>query len=62
MNDALERLARESPLKAKLIELHFFAGLTAEESAELVSVSVHIIRRELRLAKAWLQSELAGEG
>jgi RNA polymerase sigma factor (TIGR02999 family) len=62
LNDALERLARESPLKAKLIELHFFAGLTAEESAELVSVSVHTIRRELRLAKVWLQSELAGEG
>lgn len=59
LNDALEQLARESPLKAKLVELQFFAGLTAEESSELLSVSVHTVRRELRLAKAWLQNALA---
>lgn len=59
LNDALDRLTATSPLKGQLIELRFFAGLTAEESAEALSLSVHVVRRELRLAKAWLHSELA---
>jgi len=59
LNDALDRLAAISPLKSKLIELRYFAGLTAEESAEALSVPVHTVRRELRMAKAWLQNELA---
>jgi RNA polymerase sigma factor (TIGR02999 family) len=59
LDDALNRLAAESPLKGRLVELHFFAGLTAEESAEAVSLPVHKIHRELRLAKAWLRHELA---
>jgi RNA polymerase sigma-70 factor, ECF subfamily len=59
LDDALNRLAAESPLKGQVIELHFFAGLTAEESAEALSVPVHTVRRELRLAKAWLHNQLA---
>jgi RNA polymerase sigma-70 factor (ECF subfamily) len=59
LDDALDRLAAESPLKGRLIELRFFAGLTAEESAEALSLPVHTVRRELRLAKAWLHNELA---
>jgi RNA polymerase sigma-70 factor, ECF subfamily len=59
LDDALDRLAAESPLKGRLIELRFFAGLTAEESAQALSLPVHTVRRELRLAKAWLHNELA---
>lgn len=59
LDEALERLAVESPLKGQLIELYFFAGLTAEESGEAVSLPAHTVRRELRLAKAWLRNELA---
>ncbi|HLK20017.1 MAG TPA: ECF-type sigma factor [Bryobacteraceae bacterium] len=58
LNEALERLAMESPLKGQLIELYYFAGLTAEESGEAVSLPVHTVRRELRLARAWLRNEL----
>ncbi len=59
LDDALNRLAAESPVKGQVIDLRFFAGLTAEESAEALSLPVHTVRRELRLAKAWLHRELA---
>jgi RNA polymerase sigma factor (TIGR02999 family) len=61
LNEALDRLARENSLKGRLIELRFFAGLTAEESAAALSMPVHTVRREIRLALAWLRRELAGE-
>jgi RNA polymerase sigma-70 factor, ECF subfamily len=50
-----------SPLKCRLVELRFFAGQTAEESAELLDMSVHVVRREIRLAQAWLRRELSAE-
>ena len=58
MNDALERLARTAPLKVQLIEMRYFGGMTAEECAEALAISVHVVRRELRLAQAWLRREL----
>ena len=60
MDEALERLARTDPLKEQLIEMRYFGGMTAEESAEALSMSVHVVRRELRLAQAWLRKEMAG--
>ncbi len=60
MDDALERLTRTDPLKVQLIEMRFFGGMTAEESAAVLSLPVHVIRRELRLAQAWLHKEMAG--
>jgi len=60
IDDALTRLASEDELKAQLIEMRYFGGMTAEESAALLSLSVHVVRRELRLAQAWLHKELAG--
>src|SRR5581483_353046 len=59
MDRALERLGETDPLKVRLIEMRYFGGMTAEESAEALSISVHIVRRELRLAQAWLRKELA---
>jgi RNA polymerase sigma-70 factor, ECF subfamily len=59
MDHALNQLARTDPLKVELIEMRYFGGMTAEESAEHLSMSVHVVRRELRLAKAWLRKELA---
>jgi RNA polymerase sigma factor (TIGR02999 family) len=58
LDDALRELERRDPRKAQLVELRFFGGLTAEESAEVTELPVNQIRRELRLAQAWLQSEL----
>lgn len=60
LDEALERLGHSSPLKAQLIEMRYFGGMTAEESAESLSKSVHVVRRELRLAQAWLRKEMAG--
>lgn len=59
LNDALDRLAALHPRKAHLIELRFFGGFTAEESAEALAIPAHTVRRELRLAQAWLHRELA---
>lgn len=58
VDDALKQLARHDPRKAHLIELRFFGGLTAEESALLLDLTPNVIRRELRVAQAWLQREL----
>jgi RNA polymerase sigma factor (TIGR02999 family) len=60
MDDALRRLERTDPRKVRLIEMRYFGGMTAEESAAVLSISVHIVRRELRLAQAWLHKEMAG--
>jgi len=60
MDEALERLARTDPLKVQLIEMRYFSGMTAEESATVLSLSVHVVRRELRLAQALLHKEMAG--
>jgi RNA polymerase sigma-70 factor (ECF subfamily) len=58
IDDALVELARKDALKARLIELRFFGGLTAEESAEALGLQVGEVRNHLRVAQAWLQREL----
>ncbi|HUA64169.1 MAG TPA: ECF-type sigma factor [Verrucomicrobiae bacterium] len=60
MDEALARLAKTDPLKVQLLEMRFFGGMTAEESATVLSISVHVVRRQLRIAQAWLHKELAG--
>jgi RNA polymerase sigma factor (TIGR02999 family) len=59
MDEALERLEKADPLKGRLIDMRYFGGLTAEESAEALGIPAHTVRRELRLAQAWLRRELA---
>lgn len=58
IDDALCELERKDERKAKLIEMRFFGGLTAEESAEILELPVEKVRGELRIAQAWLQKEL----
>ena len=60
MDEALDRLGRTDPLKVQLIEMRYFGGMTDEESAAVLSLSVHVVRRELRLAQTWLHKEMAG--
>ena len=60
MDEALERLGRTDPLQVQLVEMRYFGGMTDEESATVLSLSVHVVRRELRLARAWLHKEMAG--
>ena len=60
LNRALEALEREHPALAEAVEMHYFGGLTAEEVALATGRSVHVIRHELRFARAWLRRALAG--
>jgi RNA polymerase sigma factor (TIGR02999 family) len=59
IDEVLERLAQIDPRQSRLIELRFFAGLSVEEAAEVMGVSEITLKREWRLAKAWLHRELA---
>jgi RNA polymerase sigma factor (TIGR02999 family) len=61
LEDALQCLEKTDPRKGQLIELRFFGGLTAEETSIALSIPVHIVRRELRLAQAWLRREMASD-
>ena len=58
LDDALGRLGKADPLQGQLIEMRFFGGMTAEESAMALSLPVHGVRRKLRLAQAWLRKEM----
>ena len=57
---ALQALALESPSLAQVLEMHYFAGMTAEEAAVVVNRSAETVRYEIRLARAWLRRELGG--
>ena len=61
LDDALTLLAEQDERKAKVIELHFFGGLTYDQLAEALEISPATVHRELRMAKAWLQRELSPE-
>ena len=61
LDDVLNKLAEFDPQQAKIIELRFFAGLKIEEVAEVMGVSDSTIKREWRVAKAWLHDRLKSE-
>ena len=58
VDDAIRALEVYDALKARLIEMRFFGGMTAEESAEALALPVVKVRGELRIAQAWLRREL----
>ena len=60
LDSALERLAQLDPRAARVVELHFFAGLELQQIAGLLEVSERTVNRDWRVARAWLQGELAG--
>lgn len=59
LDEALERLAAMDEAKARIVELRYFGGLSIEETAEVMGVSVPTVNRHWRMAKAWLFSELS---
>lgn len=59
LDNALKELAEFDPTQARVVELKFFGGLTNEETAEVLGVSERTIKREWRMARAWLASRLA---
>ncbi|HJT90084.1 MAG TPA: ECF-type sigma factor [Bryobacteraceae bacterium] len=60
LDRAIEALAREDHTLAQLIEMRYFGGMTAEETAEALGQSVHVVRHDLRLAQAWLRRKIRG--
>jgi RNA polymerase sigma factor (TIGR02999 family) len=57
----LEALERLDPQQGKIVELRYFAGLSAEETAETMGLSLRTVEREWATAKAWLRAQLAGD-
>ena len=61
LDHALTSLAQLDARRARVIELRVFGGLTVEEAAEVLGLSPQSVRRDWRLAKAWLLRELSGD-
>jgi RNA polymerase sigma factor (TIGR02999 family) len=63
LNEALEKLAAKDHLKAELVKLRYFAGLTVEQTAAALGISEATVHRWWNYARAWLREEMAeGEG
>lgn len=58
LDNALNELAEFDATQAKIVELKFFGGLTNEEAAEVLNVSESTVKREWRMARAWLTAKL----
>ncbi len=61
LDDALGRLEALDARQSRVVELRFFAGLSLEETAHVLDVSVGTVRRDWSMARAWLYRELGGE-
>jgi RNA polymerase sigma factor (TIGR02999 family) len=62
LDEALMKLEADDPLKAQLVKLRYFAGLSEEDAARSLGVSRATVQRHWRYAKAWLLDELGGAG
>jgi len=60
LDEALSRLAKLDPEQSRLVELRYFAGLSIEEAAEALGTSPATVKRQWRIARAWLKRELTG--
>jgi RNA polymerase sigma factor (TIGR02999 family) len=60
LNDALVTLAQGDPRKARVVELRYFGGLSVEDTASVLGVSVETVTRDWRLARGWLLTQMRG--
>lgn len=58
LDDAMKDLGRFDPRQSQIVELRFFGGLTVEEVGEVLGISERTVKREWRLARAWLRREI----
>lgn len=58
LHDALDQLAAQDPAKAELVKLRYFVGLTLEETAEVLGISLATAKRQWTFARAWLHAEI----
>jgi DNA-directed RNA polymerase specialized sigma24 family protein len=61
LDEALDRLAEEDPIKADLVKLRYFAGLSVEQTAEALGISRATADRYWSYAKVWLYQAVTGE-
>jgi RNA polymerase sigma factor (TIGR02999 family) len=61
LNEALEKLAAKDPVKVRLVELRYFAGLTGEQVAEVLGISPTTADRHWAYARAWLRAEMGSD-
>ena len=61
LDEALEKLASNDPVKAELVKLRYFAGMTIEETAATLNISTATAKRYWTYARTWLFQEIAGE-
>jgi RNA polymerase sigma factor (TIGR02999 family) len=62
LNEALEQLGKLSPRQAEVVEMRFFVGLTAEETAAMLNLSAETVKLDWKFAKVWLQRQMRLEG
>jgi len=60
LDDALKGLARLDPQQCRIVELRFFAGLSIEETAEVMGLSAATVKRHWSTARVWLHHEMSG--
>jgi len=60
IDDALTTLSRFDPQQSRIVELRFFAGLSIEETSEVLNISPSTVKRDWILAKTWISRELSG--
>jgi RNA polymerase sigma factor (TIGR02999 family) len=58
LDESLTRLGRMDPQQARIVELRIFAGLSVEDTADLLGISAATVKRDWRMAKAWLSLEI----
>lgn len=61
LDDALTKLGRLDARQARIVELRYLAGLSVDETAEVLDTSARTVKREWRVARAWLHTELSGD-
>ena len=59
LDEALDELAKLDPRKSRVVELRYFGGLSLEETAKVLEISLMTVRRDWRAAKAWLFKKVA---
>ena len=59
LDEAMSRLAAEDPVRAKLVQLRFYTGLSNEEAAKILGISGVTAKRYWRYARAWLHREIS---
>ena len=60
LHEALGELNEIDPRKCRIVELRYFTGMRVDETARVMELSVATVRRELRMAEAWLHRAIAG--